>query len=111
MLTAKMFGILLPVFAFGPIMHLLKDKEHLRRSYEKFQKHLKMPEDPGRADFWTYISRQNEQNEGSMSVQEMEVNAALLIPAGSDTISTIISGCLYLLLKNSETLCTAAPGP
>ena len=104
-LTARMCGIFFPlVLAFGPIRDLRKGQDHLRRSYEKVQQRIKMPEDEKRNDFWTYISRQNEQKEGSMSVEEMEVNAALLIPAGSDTIATTISGCLYLLLKHPETL-------
>ncbi|KAF2464019.1 cytochrome P450 4F3 omega-hydroxylase [Lindgomyces ingoldianus] len=104
-LTARMFGIFFPlVFVFGPIRHLMKGQEHLRRSYEKVQQRLAMPEDEKRADFWTFISRQNEHKEGSMSIQEMEVNAALIIPAGSDTISTTIAGCIYLLLKNPETV-------
>lgn len=104
-LTAKMFGVFFPfVLIFGPIRHLMKGQEHLRRSYQKVQERLKMPEDQKRNDFWTYISRQNHEKEGSMSVQEMEVNAALVIPAGSDTIATTLSGCIYLLLKNPETL-------
>jgi cytochrome P450 len=104
-LAARMCGIFFPlVLAFGPIKDLRKGQEHLRRSYEMVQKRIKMPEDEKRNDFWTYISRKNEQKEGSMSVEEMEVNAALLIPAGSDTIATTISGCLYLLLKHPNTL-------
>ncbi|KAI1840576.1 hypothetical protein JX266_013240 [Neoarthrinium moseri] len=104
-LAARMCGIFFPlVLAFGPIRDLQKGEEHLRRSYAKVQERINMPEDEERNDFWTYISRQNEQKEGSMSVQEMEVNAALLIPAGSDTIATTVSGCLYLLLKHPNTL-------
>lgn len=34
----------------------------------------------------------------------MEVNAALIIPAGSDTISTTVAGCTYLLLKSPEAM-------
>lgn len=108
-LTARMFGVFFPVvFAVPSIRHnLAMGEEHLRRSYEKVQQRLAMPDDDDkgrRTDFWTYISRQNEHKQDSMSVQEMEVNAALLIPAGSDTISTTIAGCLYLLLKNPATL-------
>jgi len=104
-LAARMCGIFFPlVLALGPIRDLRKGEEHLRRSYAKVQERIKMPEDDKRHDFWTYISRQNEQKEGSMSVEEMEVNAALLIPAGSDTIATAVAGCLYLLLKHPATL-------
>ncbi|KAK4446904.1 cytochrome P450 4F3 omega-hydroxylase [Podospora aff. communis PSN243] len=105
-LTARLFGVFFPlVFASASIRrNLAKGQEHLRRSYEKVQQRLRMEENEERNDFWTYISRQNEQKGGSMSVEEMEVNAALLIPAGSDTISTTISGCLYLLLKNPGAL-------
>ncbi|KAK0701956.1 cytochrome P450 4F3 omega-hydroxylase [Lasiosphaeria miniovina] len=104
-LTARMCGIFFPlVLAFGPIRHLRKGEEHLRRSYEKVRQRIRMADDESRHDFWTYISRQNEHREGSMSVEEMEVNAALLIPAGSDTIATTVSGCLYLLLKTPDAL-------
>ena len=104
-LAARMCGIFYPIIlALGPFKDLLKGEEHLRLSYEKVQQRITMPEDDNRNDFWTYISRQNEQREGSMSVMEMEVNAALLIPAGSDTITTALSGCLYLLLKHPDTL-------
>lgn len=104
-LTARTLGIFAPlVFVFGPVRHLLKGKEHLNRSSEKVQQRLRMPRDEKRNDFWTYISRQNDQKEGSMSVPEMAVNAALIIPAGSDTISTTLCSCLYLLLKNPDTL-------
>jgi cytochrome P450 len=104
-LVAKMFGVLFPlVMVFGPIGDLMKGREHLRRSYQKVQERLKMPEDDNRNDFWTYISRQNQEKEDSMSVKEMEVNAAIMIPAGSHTIATALSGCCYLLLKNPDTL-------
>lgn len=105
LLTARMCGIFMPfVLLFGPMKDLKKGEEHIQRSFEKVQQRIKMPEDASRTDFWTYISRHNEQKEGSMSVEEMEVNAALLIPAGSDTVATTITGCLYLLLKNPDTL-------
>lgn len=102
LLSAKLLGVFFPiVLLFGPIKHLMKGQEHLRRSYQKVQERLKM--DPsGRNDFWTYISRQNQEKEGSMSIQEMEVNAALIVPAGSDTITTTIAGCLYLLLAHPD---------
>ncbi|RAK80219.1 cytochrome P450 [Aspergillus fijiensis CBS 313.89] len=104
-LTARMLGLFFPLaLALGPIRHLLKGQEHLRRSYAKVQERLAMPPDEGRHDLWTYISRQNTEKAGAMSVEEMEVNAALVIPAGSDTIATAVSGCLYLLLRNPRPL-------
>lgn len=64
-LTAKALGIFAPlVFVFGPVRHLLEGKEHLKRSYEKVQQRLRMPKDEKRNDFWTCISRQNDQKEG-----------------------------------------------
>jgi cytochrome P450 len=105
LLTAKMFGILFPFFMiFGPIRSLLKGREHLERSSQSVQERIRMPEDDRRNDFWSYISRHNNEKGDSMSPQEMEVNGALLMAAGSDTISTTLSGCLYLLLKNPQTL-------
>ncbi|RDL40050.1 Uncharacterized protein BP5553_00029 [Venustampulla echinocandica] len=104
-LTAKKFGILFPILIiFGPIRDLIKGREHFRRSFQKVQERLKMPDNDRRHDFWTYISRQNQEKQGSMSIREMEVNAAILIPAGSDTIATTLAGCCYLLLKNPNTL-------
>ncbi|KAJ5176982.1 cytochrome P450 [Penicillium canariense] len=57
-LTAKMLGIFFPIaLLVGPIRHLLKGQEHLRRSYAKVQERLKLPPDGTRHDFWTYISK------------------------------------------------------
>ena len=105
MLTAGRTGIFFPlIIAFGPFWHLLKGEQHLKKSAHLIQERLKMPADEERHDFWSYVDRQNDSKEGSMSIDEMEVNAALFIAAGSDTISSALAGTFYLLLRNPSTL-------
>ncbi len=91
-------------FLFGPIRHLIKGQEHLNRSYAKVRQRLEMPEDEKRNDFWSYILRHNDQKGECYVCQEMEVNGALFIPTGSDTVSTTLASCIYHLLKYPETI-------
>ncbi|RFU25703.1 hypothetical protein B7463_g10633, partial [Scytalidium lignicola] len=61
--------------------------------------HRRMQVDIDRKDFWSYILQRKEDAAG-MSMEEMEVNAATLIIAGSETISTTCSGACYYLCKS-----------
>jgi len=49
-------------------------------------------------DFWSYILRRKD--ERAISKAKIESNTALILPTGTETISTILSGALYLLSKN-----------
>lgn len=75
---------------------IAKRNAHQTLSSEKVGRRLQQVTD--RKDFTSYILRYN--NEKGMTVHEIEVNANLLIIAGSETTATLLSGCTYLLLKN-----------
>ena len=101
--NAKAFKPLFPfLMLFAPLENLKKGKDHVRLSAEKVQQRLAAGEDPARSDFWTYILRQKD--EKGMSEGEMESNAALILPAGTETLSTALSGTLYLLSKHPAVL-------
>lgn len=96
-----MFALLLP---FAPFRDLRKGNDHVRMSAERVQERLALGEDPARSDFWTYILRHRGEKNRGMSDGEMESNAAIILPAGTETISTTLSGTLYLLSKTPSAL-------
>ncbi|KAL8726431.1 MAG: hypothetical protein Q9166_006709 [cf. Caloplaca sp. 2 TL-2023] len=101
--NAKAFGPLFPLLmVFAPFADLKKGKDHVEMSAQKVRQRLSAGEDPTRTDFWTYILRNK--GEKAMSEGEMESNAALILPAGTETISTALSGTLYLLSKYPNVL-------
>ncbi|KAG9529486.1 benzoate 4-monooxygenase cytochrome P450, partial [Aureobasidium melanogenum] len=79
---------------------MAKRNAHQSLSSEKVQRRLELGSE--RVDFTTYILRHND--EKGMTPWEIEVNASLLIIAGSETTATLLSGCTYLLLKNPQAL-------
>ncbi|KAJ5085162.1 Cytochrome monooxygenase lcsI [Penicillium argentinense] len=87
----------------APIVRALTPKkmtklreEHFAMSSEKVHRRLKTKTE--RPDFMTYILRFNDDR--SMSVREMEANAAVLIMAGSETTASLLSGFTYYMLRN-----------
>ncbi|CZT06307.1 related to cytochrome P450 CYP3/CYP5/CYP6/CYP9 subfamilies [Rhynchosporium agropyri] len=52
-------------------------------------------------DFMSYILRANE-TEKELTTSEITANCALLLDAGSETTATMLSGCLFYLLKNQK---------
>ncbi|PWY88534.1 benzoate 4-monooxygenase cytochrome P450 [Aspergillus heteromorphus CBS 117.55] len=71
-------------------------RDHWHMSNEKLQRRLATQTD--RKDFLTYILRHND--ERGMSHSEIEANAGILIIAGSQTTSTLLSGCIFHLFQN-----------
>ncbi|KAI9725830.1 MAG: hypothetical protein M1828_002459 [Chrysothrix sp. TS-e1954] len=101
--NAKLFGPLMPlIMLFAPLDKLRKGKDHLRMSAEKVQERLARPADVESTDFWTYILRSKD--ERTMSVPEMEVNAAFILLAGSETVASALSGLFYYLAQNPDVL-------
>ena len=97
-INAQAFGPLFPLLMlFAPISDLKKGQDYVRLSAEKVQQRLAADNESTDSDFWTYILRYKD--EKAMSEGEMESNAALILPAGTETISTALSGTLYLLSK------------
>jgi len=85
---------------FIPKELIRKRNEHQTLATEKVQRRLKQQTD--RKDFTSYILRHND--EKGMSVREIEVNANLLIIAGSETTATLLSGATYQLSTNPQAL-------
>ncbi|PQE20304.1 hypothetical protein CJF30_00001610 [Rutstroemia sp. NJR-2017a BBW] len=52
-------------------------------------------------DFMSYILKANE-TEKELTARELTANCALLLDAGSETTATMLSGCLFYLLKNPD---------
>ncbi|KAK4938717.1 hypothetical protein LTR10_020900 [Elasticomyces elasticus] len=77
-----------------------KRDDHQALATQKVQKRLQQNVD--RKDFTSYILRHND--EKGMSVREIEVNANLLIIAGSETTATLLSGATYYLSLNPRAL-------
>lgn len=102
--NAKLLGpVMFPLLMlFAPIKDLKGGKDHIRLSMESVQSRLKATDTSNHPDLWTYILQHNEKaSEAShMTVPEMEINAAILLPAGSETMASALSGALYLLAKH-----------
>ncbi|KAF2008708.1 cytochrome P450 [Aaosphaeria arxii CBS 175.79] len=97
--NALAMGILAPfLMLFVPRRMLNSVKDHLRMSAEKVQQRLAVGDDPNIRDLWTYIL-QNKGEKG-LTTGEMEVNAAVLLVAGTDPIADAIAGTLYFLAIN-----------
>ena len=102
-INAQAFGPLFPILMlFAPLADLKKGKDHVRLSAEKVQQRLTAGEDPARVDIWTHVL--HSQDEKAMSQSEMESNGAIILPAGTETISTALSGTIYLLSRNARVL-------
>ncbi|KAJ5999780.1 Cytochrome monooxygenase lcsI [Penicillium waksmanii] len=71
-------------------------QEHFALSIDKV--HRRLAAKTERPDFMTYVMRFDD--ERSMSTQEMEANAAVMIVAGSETTATLLSGLTYYMLGN-----------
>lgn len=63
---------------------------------------LEKGEDPGKTDIWSYVLQA--QGDKSLSMGEMEVNAAALLVAATAPVSDTLCGAVYLLAKNRDKL-------
>jgi cytochrome P450 len=89
---------LAPLFSWMLPKALLRNKrDHFLLSFEKAKKRVETGR-TDREDFTSYILRHND--ERGMTADEIGENANVLIVAGSETTSTILSGTLFWLLKN-----------
>ncbi|KAL8805418.1 MAG: hypothetical protein Q9182_001984 [Xanthomendoza sp. 2 TL-2023] len=71
--------------------------DHHKMSKEKVERRLDMTTD--RPDFMSYILRHNGKR-GGMSREEIHLNSAAFIAAGSETTATLLSGAVWSLLLN-----------
>ncbi|KAI0451348.1 isotrichodermin C-15 hydroxylase [Xylaria acuta] len=58
-----------------------------------------------RPDFMSYMLRHNDDEGKGMSRAEIDMAAITFIFAGSETVATMITGTVYLLLSNPSVLC------
>ncbi|KAI9668216.1 MAG: hypothetical protein M1821_001036 [Bathelium mastoideum] len=80
-------------------------EEHLQifqNAYARVDRRLAKQTD--RPDFWTFAEREDENGKPALSLEEMHTNAQSFTLAGTETLSTLLSGLTYLLLKNSDKL-------
>ena len=102
---ATAFGIFAPFILLSiNRKDLMGMKTHLKLSSEKVRERIEMGEQEDKADLWTYVLRNK--GDQSMSLPEMEVNAAFLLSASTAPMSDVICGALYLLAKHPEALAT-----
>ncbi|KAK9414560.1 hypothetical protein SUNI508_11133 [Seiridium unicorne] len=72
--------------------------DRLRYSVESVDSRVNLKTD--RPDFIGYITRGSTESEDVMSRKELDANADLLVLAGSETTSTMLTGCAFNMLKN-----------
>ena len=77
--------------------------DHREISRTKVHKRLDLGLD--RPDFITPITRANKEQDGkAFSTKEIELNASILIFAGSETTASGLSGTMRMLLQNPEAM-------
>ncbi|KAL8704351.1 MAG: hypothetical protein Q9201_002476, partial [Fulgogasparrea decipioides] len=102
--NASACGLLTPfLMAFANFKDLRGIQTHLDMSAAKVRERLETGEDPNKADLWTYILQAKEKTK-SLSLAEMEVNAAALVSAATAPIADVLCGTLYQLARNPDVL-------
>ncbi|KAE8364638.1 cytochrome P450 [Aspergillus caelatus] len=94
LLPPWLFELLLP----QKLQRMIEDNFYICK--EKVARRLKLQ--TSRPDFISYILKHNDNDKRRMSRDEIEVNMALIMVAGSETIATLLSGCTFLLLQHPE---------
>lgn len=114
-------GLLLGAFKIGAYLRILRSfepfttifniykpkkliqmrRQHFDFSSERVNKRLDLGVD--RPDIWGLVLRNQEKGEG-LTLGEMHSNAGLFMGAGTETTATELSGLVYYLLKNPETM-------
>jgi cytochrome P450 len=87
--NANAFGILAPfIMMFANINDLMGIRIHLQNSAEKVRERLNIGDDAEKRDIWTYVLRAK--GEQSLTLGEMEVNAAALLIAATAPVSVTL---------------------
>ncbi|KAJ5292005.1 hypothetical protein N7478_001256 [Penicillium angulare] len=96
------YPVVLPLLmVFLPKRFLETHKKQVQYAKETVHKRLDNKAAYGRGDFIDSMLRNRGENYG-LSDEELEVNATLLVFAGSETTATLLSGLTYWLLKSPE---------
>ncbi|KAJ5960262.1 Cytochrome monooxygenase lcsI [Penicillium vulpinum] len=107
--STKVVALSRPLLVYpflAPIFRRFLPKKLAKMRAESFELatdkvHRRLETKVERPDFMTYILRYDD--ERSMTIREMESNAALLILAGSETTASLLSGLTYYILANPPT--------
>lgn len=81
---------------FLPKRLIRKRLAHFQMSKDKVTQRLATT--TARPDFISYILRYNDKR--GMQRSEIEMNASIIIPAGSETTATVLTACIYYLQKH-----------
>ncbi|KAF4761614.1 hypothetical protein N7455_002375 [Penicillium solitum] len=104
--SMKVMALSRPLLVYpflAPIVRRLLPKRLTKMREKSFalatnKVHRRLETKVERPDFMTYILRYNDDR--SMTIREMEANAALLILAGSETTASLLSGFTYYIMAN-----------
>ena len=103
--TVKRYGLLwlLPLIASKKTLTLRR--YNFQFSNDRIESRIKRGSSEG--DFWDNVLRKSDLSieasqdvEHGMSFEEMAANASNIVLAGSETTATLLSGCVYQLLRN-----------
>jgi cytochrome P450 len=97
----KIPGLTKLLMALTPKKVIEEGKAHMQLAVAQANKRLALKTD--RPDIMSYIIKHNGKASG-MSVEEIQANSYVIIIGGSETIATLLSGCIWYLLANPKTL-------
>lgn len=96
-------GMLAPVLILSAdIKDLMGIKIHQENSVAAVRERLEMKDDASKNDIWSYVLR--EEDENSLSLGEMEINAAALLVAATVPVADTLSEAVYFLFRNTRVL-------
>ncbi|KAH8682497.1 cytochrome P450 [Xylariales sp. PMI_506] len=107
-IKASAYGVALMRFGFGKILPYVipkKAAENMVKNHQFAQDRIKERAAAGdnNGDFWDNVLKLDEE-QGRMTISEMSHNAADIVLGGSETTATLLSGCVYLLLRHPRVM-------
>ena len=109
--TIKVVTIRIVVFYHIPFAPKIPPRLVTKSMKARRDAHMKFAEDrvrersewkTDRPDLWGLIMDASDEKKARLSLDQMVGNAALFMVVGSETTATVLSGTLYLLLKNPK---------
>ncbi|KAI3329931.1 cytochrome P450 [Ustulina deusta] len=99
--ASKIFGKIIMLF-FGPLM-TKAEKSHLASVEKMARTRLTARKQPDRGDFMDFFLRSRGQTH-QLTDEEVIINSDLVMVAGSETTSSLLSGTTYWMLKTPHAL-------
>ncbi|KAL4930696.1 cytochrome P450 [Aspergillus undulatus] len=84
-----------------------KQIEHSKITVQKRLRNADSSAYKNRGDFMDSMLRNRGEDKNTLSVEELEANANILIIAGSETTATLLSGATYYILRDPDILAKA----